>query len=218
MPLRNPADPVPAAEDPVDLRRRRAAPAQRAPRGDRAGPRRRRGDARRADEGTGRHRPAPRARRAPRGRPRLYVKKRVARGEKKTERRVTGSTSRTTALEQRLDQVERSAKLAEWRIHSEHRAHARRPASTRSRRDRRPERPAERRPPEEARPRRTHSVEMLGSAWTLCGHDHQEVAGRVGGEGEDALGLLVLAGGAQLARRSGRAGRRCRAGPRRRAP
>ena len=48
--------------------------------------------------------------------------------------------------------------------------------------------------------RAAYSVEMLGSAWTLCGHDHQEALGSAGGEAEHPLGLLVLVGGAQLGR------------------
>ena len=53
----------------------------------------------------------------------------------------------------------------------------------------------------------------------LVRDDHQEVARRRRRPGSRTrIGLLVLAGRPQLARRSGRAGRRCRAGPRRRGP
>ena len=46
----------------------------------------------------------------------------------------------------------------------------------------------------------SYSVEMLGSAWTFCGMIIRKSAWRVGGEAQDALGLLVLVGGAQLRR------------------
>ena len=39
---------------------------------------------------------------------------------------------------------------------------------------------------------------MLGSAWTFSGMTIRKLLGGVGGEGHDALGLLVLVGGAEL--------------------
>ena len=42
-------------------------------------------------------------------------------------------------------------------------------------------------------------METFGSAWTLCGTIIRKLSG-AGGEAHDALGLLVLARGAQLRR------------------
>ena len=50
---------------------------------------------------------------------RLYVRKRVRKTEKKLERSVAKIDARTTALEQRINQVEADRQAAEHRIHSD---------------------------------------------------------------------------------------------------
>ncbi len=50
---------------------------------------------------------------------RLYVKKRVRRSEKKLTRSIREVNERTTALEQRIDQVEADRQAAEYRLHTE---------------------------------------------------------------------------------------------------
>jgi hypothetical protein len=50
---------------------------------------------------------------------RLYVKKRVRRTEKKLARSIRQVNDRTTALEQRIDQVEADRQAAEYRLHVE---------------------------------------------------------------------------------------------------
>jgi hypothetical protein len=50
---------------------------------------------------------------------RLYVKKRVRKAEKKLERSVRRIDDRTSALEQRIDQVEAERRAAEYRLHTE---------------------------------------------------------------------------------------------------
>jgi hypothetical protein len=50
---------------------------------------------------------------------RRYVKKRVRRSEKKLARSIRQVNDRTTALEQRIDQVEAERQAAEYRLHTE---------------------------------------------------------------------------------------------------
>lgn len=50
---------------------------------------------------------------------RRYVKTRVRKSQKRTDRRVSRLEDRTTALEQRLDGLDAERRLAEWRIHSD---------------------------------------------------------------------------------------------------
>ncbi|HET6997634.1 MAG TPA: hypothetical protein VFI03_03510 [Solirubrobacterales bacterium] len=50
---------------------------------------------------------------------RLHVKKRVRKTEKKLERSIRRVDDRTTALAQRIDQVEADRQAAEYRIHTE---------------------------------------------------------------------------------------------------
>lgn len=50
---------------------------------------------------------------------RLYVKKRVRRTEKKLARSIREVDDRTSALEQRIDQVEADRQAAEYRLHAE---------------------------------------------------------------------------------------------------
>lgn len=50
---------------------------------------------------------------------RLYVKKRVRKSEKKLARSIRAVNERTTALEQRIDQVEADRQAAEYRLHVE---------------------------------------------------------------------------------------------------
>lgn len=50
---------------------------------------------------------------------RLYVRKRVRKTEKKLERSVRKIDARTTALEQRIAQVEADCRAAEYRIHTD---------------------------------------------------------------------------------------------------
>jgi hypothetical protein len=50
---------------------------------------------------------------------RRYVKTRIRKSQKRTDRRVNRLEDRTTALEQRLDGIDAERRLAEWRIHSD---------------------------------------------------------------------------------------------------
>ena len=50
---------------------------------------------------------------------RRYVKKRIRKSQKRTNRRVGSLEDRTTALEQRLDGMDAERRLAEYRIHSD---------------------------------------------------------------------------------------------------
>ncbi len=50
---------------------------------------------------------------------RLYVKKRVRRSEKKLARSIRRVDERTSALEQRINQVEADRQAAEYRLHTE---------------------------------------------------------------------------------------------------
>ena len=50
---------------------------------------------------------------------RRYVKARVRKSQKRTDRRVGALENRTAALEQRLDSLDAERRLAEWRIHSD---------------------------------------------------------------------------------------------------
>ena len=50
---------------------------------------------------------------------RLYVKKRLRKSEKRTERSVRKIDERTDKLEKRIDQVEADRQAAEYRIHSD---------------------------------------------------------------------------------------------------
>jgi len=49
---------------------------------------------------------------------RSYVKRRVRKGEKRLEKKVSQVDDRTRQLERRLDQVEEERRYAEWRIHT----------------------------------------------------------------------------------------------------
>ena len=159
-----PVDPSYPPWRPGDLRRRRAG-ARTAARGDRAGPGRRRGDAGRAGR-RGRCRAAQGARCAARGDPPL--------------RQEAGSQSAETIEKslRKIDERTRKAGATPGRIRArpplrrvadphQHRGDARRP-SPRGPRDRRP---FDRIVKQAARSFRLprYSVEMLGSAWTLCG-------------------------------------------------
>jgi hypothetical protein len=50
---------------------------------------------------------------------RRYVKSRIRKSQKRTDRRVTRLEDRTTTLEQRLDSMDAERRLTEWRIHSD---------------------------------------------------------------------------------------------------
>ena len=50
---------------------------------------------------------------------RRYVKTRIRKSQKRTDRRVSRLEDRTTALEQRLDGIDAERRLAEWRIHTD---------------------------------------------------------------------------------------------------
>jgi hypothetical protein len=50
---------------------------------------------------------------------RRYVKSRIRKSQKRTDRRVTRLEDRTTHLEQRLDSMDAERRLTEWRIHSD---------------------------------------------------------------------------------------------------
>ncbi|HEX6782910.1 MAG TPA: hypothetical protein VF125_12920 [Solirubrobacterales bacterium] len=50
---------------------------------------------------------------------RRYVKARVRKSQKQTNRRVSGLEDRTTALEQRLESMDAERRMTEWRIHSD---------------------------------------------------------------------------------------------------
>jgi hypothetical protein len=50
---------------------------------------------------------------------RLYVKKRIRRSEKRTDRSIRKIDERTSALERRLDGLDEERRLAEYRIHTE---------------------------------------------------------------------------------------------------
>ena len=50
---------------------------------------------------------------------RRYVKTRIRKSQKRTDRRVTHLEDRTTHLEQRLDSMDAERRLTEWRIHSD---------------------------------------------------------------------------------------------------
>lgn len=50
---------------------------------------------------------------------RRYVKTRVRKSQKRTDRSIGRLENRTTHLEQRLDGLEAERRLAEWRIHSD---------------------------------------------------------------------------------------------------
>jgi septation ring formation regulator EzrA len=50
---------------------------------------------------------------------RLYVKKRIKRSEKRTDRSIEKLAKRTEGLEQRLDQLDAERRMAEYRIHSD---------------------------------------------------------------------------------------------------
>ena len=50
---------------------------------------------------------------------RRYVKTRIRKSQKRSDRRVGRLEDRTTALEQRLDGIDAERRLAEWRIHTD---------------------------------------------------------------------------------------------------
>lgn len=50
---------------------------------------------------------------------RRYVKARVRKSQKRTDRRVTRLEDRTEVLEKRMDSIDAERRLAEWRIHSD---------------------------------------------------------------------------------------------------
>jgi predicted nuclease with TOPRIM domain len=50
---------------------------------------------------------------------RRYVKTRVRKSQKRTDRRFNRLEDRTTTLEKRLDDLAAERRLAEWRIHSD---------------------------------------------------------------------------------------------------
>lgn len=50
---------------------------------------------------------------------RRYVKIRIRKSQKRTDRSIRSLEDRTTALEQRLDALAAERRLAEWRIHSD---------------------------------------------------------------------------------------------------
>lgn len=50
---------------------------------------------------------------------RRYVKARIRKSQKRTDRRVSRLEDRTETLEQRLDSIDAERRLAEWRIHSD---------------------------------------------------------------------------------------------------
>ncbi len=49
---------------------------------------------------------------------RRYVKTRIRKSQKRTDRSIRRLDDRTTALEQRLDGIDAERRLTEWRIHS----------------------------------------------------------------------------------------------------
>ena len=146
---------------------------------------------------------------------------------RQVHRAVEHLDERTHTSRQRIDQVEADRARRRVPHPHRHRAHARRPPrrGPRHRRpadQRRPCAPRVRPEPRYSRLERTraanHSVEMLGSAWTFCGTTIRKLLVASADEVEDAVGLVVLVGGAQFLGVVRRAGRRCRAGPRRRGP
>lgn len=50
---------------------------------------------------------------------RRYVKARVRKSQKRTDRRVTRLEDRTATLEQRLDSIDAERRMTEWRIHAD---------------------------------------------------------------------------------------------------
>jgi hypothetical protein len=50
---------------------------------------------------------------------RRYVKSRIRKSQKRTDRRVGRLEDRTTSLEQRLDSMDAERRMTEWRIHSD---------------------------------------------------------------------------------------------------
>ena len=50
---------------------------------------------------------------------RRYVKTRIRKSQKRTDRRVSRLEDRTSALEKRVDGLDAERRLAEWRIHSD---------------------------------------------------------------------------------------------------
>jgi hypothetical protein len=50
---------------------------------------------------------------------RRYVKTRVRKSQKRTDRSIRRLDDRTTALEQRLDGIDAERRLAEWRVHTD---------------------------------------------------------------------------------------------------
>jgi len=50
---------------------------------------------------------------------RRYVKTRIRKSQKRTDRSITRLEDRTSALETRLDSLDTERRLAEWRIHSD---------------------------------------------------------------------------------------------------
>jgi seryl-tRNA synthetase len=50
---------------------------------------------------------------------RRYVKTRVRKSQKRTDRQIRRLDDRTTTLEQRLDSMDAERRLTEWRIHSD---------------------------------------------------------------------------------------------------
>ena len=62
-----------------------------------------------------------------------YVKRRVRKSEKRIRRSVRELEARSDRLEQRIDQVEADREAAEWRVHNNTEADARRPAARRPR-------------------------------------------------------------------------------------
>jgi hypothetical protein len=50
---------------------------------------------------------------------RRYVKSRIRKSQKRTDRRVTRLEDRTATLEQRLDSMDAERRMTEWRIHSD---------------------------------------------------------------------------------------------------
>jgi hypothetical protein len=50
---------------------------------------------------------------------RRYVKTRIRKSQKRTDRRVNRLEDRTTTLEQRLDSIDAERRLTEWRIHTD---------------------------------------------------------------------------------------------------
>jgi predicted nuclease with TOPRIM domain len=50
---------------------------------------------------------------------RRYVKSRIRKSQKRTDRRVARLEDRTTTLEQRLESMDAERRMTEWRIHSD---------------------------------------------------------------------------------------------------